>query len=73
MSGSLIRTLTNHTGSLSRSIDILNTLSGGQQQSRLVSGSYDQTIKVWDIQSGQLLKSIETGLTITHLSITTGK
>jgi WD40 repeat protein len=68
-------------GALTRSVDILNGTNGDQQQqSMLVSGSADKTIKMWNIKSGQLLNTISTGLTITHLSVlniykkfTTGK
>jgi len=44
--GSEVQTLIGHTG-LVRTIHT--------NHSKLVSGSYDQTIKAWDLKSGELL------------------
>ena len=59
-SGSLIRSLTGHTGNIRLSVDVLN--SGYSQ--RLVSGSWDQTIKIWNYTTGDCLNTIQTGANI---------
>jgi WD40 repeat protein len=61
-SGSLIRTLSNHTSYIYWSLDLLGN---GQI---LVSGSGDQTIKFWNITSGQVLNSLKTSSNIYALS-----
>ena len=57
-SGALMRTLSNHTGEIYESLDLL---SDGQT---LVSGSKDKTIKYWNTRTGQMLnsKTIEFGI-----------
>ena len=57
-SGALMRTLSNHTGEIYESLDLL---SDGQT---LVSGSKDETIKYWNTRTGQMLNSkiIEFGI-----------
>ncbi|KAH9440829.1 hypothetical protein Pst134EA_033006 [Puccinia striiformis f. sp. tritici] len=49
-----LRTLLGHSG-LVRSLDF------SLQHNRLVSGSYDKTIKVWDLKTGQLLLDFRKG------------
>jgi WD40 repeat protein len=53
-SGQLIRTLTGHTSSILWSVDSFNN---GQT---LVSGSEDQTIKLWNWSTGECLSTIQT-------------
>ena len=66
-SGTLIRTLSNHTNQIKWSLDLLND---GQT---LVSGSYDQTIKYWNWTTRQVLKTIRTGYVIWSLAIISSK
>jgi WD40 repeat protein len=60
--GSLIRTLSNHTGYIAWSIDMLNS-------EILVSGSEDLTIKLWDWKRGEVIQTISTGLLIRSLAV----
>ena len=62
-SGSLIRNLLGHTGSVYYSVDLL---SDGQT---FLSGSYDQTIKLWNVTNGQILKTINSSLSIRSLTV----
>ena len=58
--GALIRTLDNHTDRLyAYTLDLVDS-----SQQVLVSGSYDKTIKYWQIPTGELLDTIDTGLNI---------
>ena len=50
--GHLVNTLEGHTSSVS---SVAITPDG----TKIVSGSYDNTIKVWDIASGRLLNTLE--------------
>jgi predicted NACHT family NTPase len=62
-SGLLIRTLTNHTGSIWYSVDLLNSQT-------LVSGSVDGTIKLWNWSTGECLSTIQTqGSNISSLAV----
>jgi WD40 repeat protein len=51
-SGQLIRTLTGHTSNILWSVDLLNSQT-------LVSGSIDQTIKLWNWSTGECLSTIQ--------------
>jgi WD40 repeat protein len=62
-SGTLIRNLLGHTGSVQASVDLL---SDGQT---FVSGSLDQTIKLWNVKNGQILKTINSSLLIRSLTV----
>ena len=61
--GTLIRNLTNHTDDICRSIEVL---SDGKT---FVSGSYDKRIIFWNITTGEIITSINTGLTIRALTV----
>jgi WD40 repeat protein len=65
-SGSLIRTLTNHTNYTYWSID--DYLSYDDGRKLLVSGSLDTTIKVWNWETGECLNTINTGLNVISLA-----
>jgi len=52
-SGQLIRTLSNHTGAIFWSVDLLNSQT-------LVSGSLDETIKLWNWSTGECFSTIQT-------------
>jgi WD40 repeat protein len=60
--GTLIRTLTNHTGSIYYSVELTND---GQT---LMSAAYDGTIRFWDWTTGQVVSGIYTGLSIYSLT-----
>jgi WD40 repeat protein len=47
--GSEVRSLSGHTG-------LVRTIHS--DHSKLVTGSYDQTIKVWDLKSGEMLHQL---------------
>jgi len=58
LNGSLVHTLTGHTFSLRRSsLDLYN-------DDTLISGSWDKTVKFWNITNGQLLQTIQTNIQI---------
>ena len=57
----LLRTLS-HTNSVAWSIDLLNA-------NTIVSGTFDQKIKVWDWQTGECLNTTEAGLSILSLNL----
>ena len=61
-SGQLIRTLTGHTFWIWRSVDLLNSQT-------LVSGSQDQTIKLWNWSTGECLSTIQTDSGISSLAV----
>ena len=61
--GTLIRNLTNHTDDICRSIEVL---SDGKT---FVTGSYDKRIIFWNITTGEIITSINTGLTIRALTV----
>jgi hypothetical protein len=58
--GTLIRTLTGHTGQIFNSLDLLDGDydKSGQQ---LVSGALDQKIKSWNWTTGECLNTVNTG------------
>ena len=61
--GQLIRTLSNHTSAIFWYVDLLNSQT-------LVSGSVDQTIKLWNWSTGECLSTIRTaGSDIESLAI----
>ena len=66
LNGTLIKTLINHTSVVYWSLDLL---SDGQT---LVSGSLDQTIKIWNWKTGHCLNTIATGLAIRSLAVFNG-
>lgn len=53
-SGQLERILTGHT-------DIVDTVSWSPDGSKIASGSHDATIKIWDAESGDLIRTIAQG------------
>mmetsp|Transcript_19987 Transcript_19987/g.48407 ORF Transcript_19987/g.48407 Transcript_19987/m.48407 type:complete len:391 (+) Transcript_19987:93-1265(+) len=59
-SGVVLSTLASHTGYVSSISFSVN----GSNESKLASGSYDGTCKVWDSSTGALLRTIEVGSTI---------
>ena len=65
-SGSLIRTLTNHTNRINLAVDLLTYDDGSNV---LVSGSTDTTIRVWNWETGECLNTINTGLSIYALDV----
>jgi WD40 repeat protein len=62
-SGKLIRTLTGHTSYIDWSLDLLNN---GQT---LVSGSLDQSIKLWNWSTGECLSTIQTNSKVYSLIV----
>ena len=63
MNGTLLRTLKGHTSSILWSIDLINDAQ------KLVSGSADQKIIIWNLTSGQVLNTRNTGLSIQSLIV----
>ncbi len=63
MLGQLIRTLSGHTNGIWYSVDLLNSQT-------LVSGSLDQTIKLWNWSTGECLSTIKaTGSVVYSLAV----
>ncbi len=50
-SGELLKTLIGHT-------ELIDTVTFDPDGQTLASGSYDQTIKLWNVQTGKLLQSL---------------
>ena len=64
--GKLIGTLAMHTNFVHRSIDLFNDNNNVQ---RLISGSFDQTIKLWDYETRQCLKTINVSMAVRSLLV----
>ncbi len=62
-SGALIQSLTGHTGEIRYSIDMLN------DGKTLVSGSYDLSIKLWNVNTVTYSNTISTGLKTYSLAV----
>jgi WD40 repeat protein len=60
--GSLVRTLTGHDNFIWLSLDIFS-------DNVLISGSLDSTIKFWNITNGNLIQSIQSGISISTLTM----
>jgi WD40 repeat protein len=56
----LIYTFTDHT-------DAVNAVDFSPDGQTIVSGSYDNTLRLWDVGSGSLLQTIETGQSISDV------
>jgi len=65
--GTLIRTLSNHTGDIYYSIDLLSV--DNSQTKFIVSGSLDKTIKIWNYATGECLHTVNTNLSIRTLTV----
>mmetsp|Transcript_55863 Transcript_55863/g.133336 ORF Transcript_55863/g.133336 Transcript_55863/m.133336 type:complete len:366 (+) Transcript_55863:63-1160(+) len=63
-SGVVLSTLASHTGYVSSISFSVN----GSNESKLASGSYDGTCKVWDSSTGALLRTIELGGSVWSVS-----
>ena len=57
--GTCLRTLTGHDY-------LVRALSFDPRSGRLVSGSYDKTVKVWDLHSGKMVREFR-GCHVSHI------
>jgi WD40 repeat protein len=64
LSGTFNRTLVNHTGEILLSLDMLYT-----DEKTLISGSQDQTLMVWDTQTGNCVNTLNTNLIVTSMVV----
>ena len=63
LQGTLVYKLIGHTGALGfSSLDLFDDQT-------LISGSYDQTVKFWNISNGQLIQTIKTNIQIRALTM----
>ena len=62
--GKLLRNLGGHTKNIEWSLDMLNAQT-------LVSGSWDQTIKLWNWQTGNNVRTIQANVQIRSLAVIT--
>ena len=62
-----IKTLTGHTNALYWTVDVLSNVDS--QTQILVSGSLDQTIKLWNVKTGVCLNTVNAGIPIRSMTV----
>ena len=66
----VLHTLTGHTSKIYASaLDV----DSGRSAARAYTGSYDRTLRVWDVHTGQGVKKLLCGSSVNHLSISSGR
>jgi len=70
-SGTLLRTLEGHTDLMLWSVDLLtgDVNNTNNHSIMLISGSWDQTIKLWDWQTGECLNEFNANMEIRSLTV----